>query len=69
MLEQNTDRTWWMIGALVVGLAIIVAVKTAFPTFVETVMNTVKAKMTEIMNGGSKAVAFVDVFKLFLPLP
>lgn len=67
MLEQNTDRTWWMIGALVVGLAIILAVKTAFPEFVDTVMDTVKNKMTEIMNGEGKAVAFADTFKLFLP--
>lgn len=31
MLDQNTDRTWWMIGAIVVGAAVIGAALLIFP--------------------------------------
>lgn len=31
MLDQNTDRSWWMIGAVVIGALIIGLAKIAFP--------------------------------------
>ncbi|MDR0846634.1 MAG: hypothetical protein LBN08_03900 [Lactobacillales bacterium] len=31
MLDQNTDRTWWMIGAVVVGAAMVALAKVVFP--------------------------------------
>ncbi|HDR7294911.1 hypothetical protein R6231_14600 [Bacillus cytotoxicus] len=37
MLDQNTDRTWWMIGAVVVGALLIAAAKVAFPEVFDSV--------------------------------
>ncbi|MDM5335792.1 hypothetical protein QUF84_00580 [Fictibacillus enclensis] len=31
MLDQNTDRSWWMIGAVIVGALLIGTAKVAFP--------------------------------------
>lgn len=31
MLDQNTDRSWWMIGAVIVGAILIGTAKVAFP--------------------------------------
>jgi len=39
MLDQNTDRTWWMIGAVVVGALLITAGKLAFPELFDTVID------------------------------
>ncbi|MEB9506455.1 hypothetical protein P4J13_21210 [Bacillus anthracis] len=39
MLDQNTDRTWWMIGAVVVGALLIAAAKVAFPEVFDSVVN------------------------------
>ncbi|WP_162917933.1 hypothetical protein [Brochothrix thermosphacta] len=42
MLDQNTDRSWWMIGAVIVGAALIGLAKLAFPEIFETVMTFFK---------------------------
>ncbi|WP_162917931.1 hypothetical protein [Brochothrix thermosphacta] len=42
MLDQNTDRSWWMIGAVIVGAALIGLAKLAFPEIFETVMTSFK---------------------------
>jgi len=31
MLDQNTDRTWYMIGAVILGSVMVAAAKVAFP--------------------------------------
>lgn len=47
MLDQNTDRTWWMIGAVVVGALLIGAAMIMFPE----IFDIVKGKFTELING------------------
>lgn len=48
MLDQNTDRTYWMIGAVVVVAVLIAAAKVAFPTL----FNSVIAKFTSVLTTG-----------------
>lgn len=38
MLDQNTDRIWWMIGAIVVGAALITIALVAFPQVFNSVI-------------------------------
>lgn len=47
MLDQNTDRSWWMIGAVVIGAALIVLAKTEFPS----VFTAITGKFTQLLNG------------------
>ncbi|EUJ34180.1 hypothetical protein [Brochothrix campestris] len=42
MLDQNTDRSWWMIGAVIVGAVLIGLAKVAFPEVFEMVMTFFK---------------------------
>lgn len=68
MLDQNTDRTWWMIGALVIGVAIVVLIKTAFPELVTTVITKFKTLMDSWLkevNPGTGMI--VGPLKMFLP--
>lgn len=51
MLDQNTDRMWMVIGAIVVGAAIIGVVSLAFPQM----MNNIIGKFTTMLNGSFKA--------------
>lgn len=39
MLDQNTDRSWWMIGSIIVGAAVIGVAKVAFPEVFDSVVN------------------------------
>ncbi|MEK4181672.1 hypothetical protein NSQ61_19715 [Aeribacillus sp. FSL K6-1121] len=39
MLDQNTDRSWWMIGAVIVGAGLIAAAKIAFPEVFDNVID------------------------------
>lgn len=39
MLDQNTDRSWWAIGAVVVGAALIGAAKVAYPDLFQNIMS------------------------------
>lgn len=43
MLDQNTDRSWWMIGSVIVGALIIGSAKLLFPEVFSTVMTFFKA--------------------------
>ncbi|WP_175618793.1 hypothetical protein [Virgibacillus halodenitrificans] len=43
MLDQNTDRSWWMIGSIVVGAIVIGAAKVAFPEVFDTVIGFFKS--------------------------
>ena len=42
MLDQNTDRSWWMIGAVIVGAVLIGLTKVALPEVFEMVMTFFK---------------------------
>ncbi|MGG3641487.1 hypothetical protein [Bacillus gobiensis] len=57
MLDQNTDRTYWMIGAVIVVALLIGAAKVAFPDL----FNDVIARFTGELKPG-----FVNVFNLDL---
>jgi len=39
MLDQNTDRSWWMIGAVIVGAALVGLAKKLFPQQFNSVMD------------------------------
>ncbi|MFB6963570.1 MULTISPECIES: hypothetical protein [Bacillati] len=45
MLDQNTDRSWWMIGAVVVGALLIGLSKIAFPEVFDSVIAFFKAQI------------------------
>ncbi|EPY6472531.1 hypothetical protein ACWO4B_003228 [Clostridium sporogenes] len=42
MLDQNTDRSWWMIGAVIVGAALIGLAKVAFPEVFQSIITYFK---------------------------
>lgn len=42
MLDQNTDRNWWMIGAVVIGALMIGLSKVAFPAVFNQVIDFFK---------------------------
>jgi hypothetical protein len=48
MLDQNTDRTWWMIGAVVVGALLIAAAKVAFPQVFDSVITYFTSTLTGV---------------------
>lgn len=43
MLDQNTDRSWWMIGAVIIGALIIGLAKVAFPEVFDSVISFFKS--------------------------
>ncbi|MGG4263779.1 hypothetical protein [Peribacillus simplex] len=45
MLDQNTDRSWWMIGAVIVGAGLIALTKVAFPEVFNIVIEFFKAQI------------------------
>uniref|UniRef100_UPI00344B5BD7 hypothetical protein n=1 Tax=Carnobacterium sp. TaxID=48221 RepID=UPI00344B5BD7 len=47
MLDQNTDRTWFMIGAVVVGALLIGLAQVIFPELLQTVFE----KFTSLISG------------------
>ena len=40
MLDQNTDRMWYVIGAVLIGAAIILAANSLFPGMFENITNS-----------------------------
>lgn len=48
MLDQNTDRMWYVIGALVVGAGIILLANKAMPEVFASVADTFKGKTDEV---------------------
>ncbi|KIO69705.1 hypothetical protein B4065_1371 [Caldibacillus thermoamylovorans] len=43
MLDQNVDRSWWMIGAVIIGALIIGLAKVAFPEVFNSVIGFFKS--------------------------
>lgn len=50
MLDQNTDRTWWMIGAVLVGAALVYAANAAYPEVFSSVVTYFKSALTKATN-------------------
>lgn len=42
MLDQNTDRSWWMIGSIIVGAILIGSAKVFFPELFDMVIDFAK---------------------------
>lgn len=42
MLDQNTDRSWWMIGAVIIGALIIGLAQVAFPEVFQMIIQFFK---------------------------
>lgn len=57
MLDQNTDRTYWVIGAILIVGVLIAAAYIAFPKL----FNNVMKKFTQTLNN------FKDPTKAILP--
>lgn len=47
MLDQNTDRNIWMIGAVVVGVVLIVLARTVFKDVFNTIATFLKKMVTD----------------------
>lgn len=61
MLDQNTDRNIWMIGAVVVGVVLIVLARTTFKEVFTQIANFLKKMVTDATsnwNGGKATVLF-----------
>lgn len=60
MLDQNTDRIWYVIGAVLIGAAIILILNGTVPDLFGQVASTYEEKTEEAMNGAEK-LASVDM--------
>lgn len=62
MLDQNTDRSWWMIGAVIVGALLIGLAKVAFPEVFDLVITFFKdmipSELGTILVGGLSSLKF-----------
>ena len=61
MLDQNTDRNIWMIGAVVVGVALIILARTTFKevfTAIAAFLKQMVADTTGVWNGGKATALF-----------
>jgi len=59
MLDQNTDRMWFVIGALVVGAGIILLASSLFPQMFKNITNTFNGVVTS----GTTEVGKISVQK------
>ena len=50
MLDQNTDRNIWMIGAVVVGVVLIVLARTTFKEVFTTIATFLKKMVTDAIS-------------------
>lgn len=50
MLDQNTDRMWYVIGAVIIGAAIILILNGTAPKLFASVADTFKAKTEDVTN-------------------
>ena len=61
MLDQNTDRNIWMIGAVVVGEALIMLARTVFKEVFNSISGFLKKMVTDATsnwNGGKATALF-----------
>ena len=57
MLDQNTDRNIWMIGAVVVGVVLIVLARTVFKEVFNTIATFLKKMVTDATSNWNKGTA------------
>lgn len=60
MLDQNTDRMWFVIGALVIGAGIILLANKTMPELFAKVGRTFDGVTDEGINGASELAVFTD---------
>lgn len=63
MLDQITDRSWWMIGAVIIGALLIGLAKVAFPEIFQIVITFFKNMIpTQLgfINGSPKLAGFLQ---------
>ncbi|MCM3113653.1 hypothetical protein [Lederbergia lenta] len=61
MLDQNTDRTYWMIGAVIVVAILIGVAKVSFPKL----FNDVIAKFTSALTAGFAHFPIDSIMSIF----
>jgi len=59
MLDQNTDRMWFVIGALVVGAGIILLANSLFPKMFDNITKS----FNDVVTGGVNNVKTIEVHK------
>lgn len=57
MLENNTDRSFWMVGSIIVGSALITSAKPAFNAILTTITDWFKKMINDT---SSKALTVVS---------
>lgn len=64
MLDQNTDRNIWMIGAVVVGVVLIVLARTVFKEVFNTIAAFLKKMVTDATGNWSNGNGATVLFQL-----
>ena len=59
MLDQNTDRSWWMIGAVIIGALIIGLAKVAFPEVFDLVIGFFKSMVPSSLGMVATSINFL----------
>lgn len=52
MLEFNTDRSFWMVGAIIVGSVLVILGKTVFKDILSSITDWFKKLITDTTGGG-----------------
>lgn len=60
MLEQNTDRLYWIIGAVVVGSLLIFV---AYKYFPDLFQHSIKQKFEELLGTSDKSINGIKDYK------
>lgn len=60
MLEQNTDRLYWIIGAVVVGSLLIFV---AYKYFPDLFQDSIKEKFERLLGTSNKSIEGIENYK------
>ena len=60
MSDQNTDRMWYVIGALVVGAGIILLANNLFPSMFENITKSFDSVADKGMAAGGELASYTD---------
>jgi len=71
MLDQNTDRMWYVIGAVIVGAGIILIANTLFPGMFDSIQTTFDEMITKFtssaenldVDGPAEGAGTIAMFK------
>lgn len=58
MLDQNTDRMWFVIGAVLIGAGLIAAANILFPELFATMADSFRGMLTRATEGGLDDINF-----------